>query len=180
MEEPLVPWFVPFDASAVQYAFFISHVGEDAGEVKRLKSAVHGLSGRGGKPPLDCFLDVHDWTIGNVNRSVIKEYLLKSAHMVVWATPHYLRTLRGWVWMELAYAELIELSLNGGILDMGLPYIVPVSRDVGVQEIERTPLHNYWQRQVVVPGKKHSITWVAEKLVAFHEQEARKREADGS
>jgi hypothetical protein len=172
------PWFVSRNPAAIQYAFFISHVGEDAAEVGRLKSAIEAYSGRGGRPPLTCFLDVANWTIGNENSVVIRKYLLKSAHMVAWISPEYLRSLRGWVWMELAYAELIELSLNSDGYELRQPYIVPVFRGVALEQTERTPLLKYWQRQVVVPNKKHSIPQTAKHLVDFHDQEARKRLAE--
>src|SRR5256885_1200538 len=108
MAKRRAPWFVPHDPASVQYAFFLSHVGEDAAEVAQLKSAIEAHSGRGGGTALACFLDVQNWPAGNVNSAVIREYLLKSAHMVAWISPAYLNTLRGWVWMEFAYAELIE------------------------------------------------------------------------
>lgn len=171
MAKQRLPWFVPRDAGSLQYAFFLSHVGEDSEEVQQLASAIHTFSGRGGRTPLTCFLDVNNWPIGNVNTSVIKEYLLKSAHAVIWATPAYLQSVRGWVWMELAYAELIELSLNSGTLDLRHPYIVPVFRNITVAQLERTPLLGYWQRQLVVPNQDYSFNEIAQKLVEFHEQE---------
>ena len=168
------PWFVPRDADEVRYAFFLSHVAEDSEAVQQIASAIHAFSGRGGRPPLACFLDVNNWPIGNVNTSAIKEYLLKSAHMVAWVTPSYLQSIRGWVWMELAYAELIELSLNSTRLELRHPYIVPVFRNVAVNQLERTPLLGYWQRQLVVPNKEHSLEEIARKLVDFHEQEGQR------
>jgi hypothetical protein len=33
------PWFVPRDSASVQYAFFLSHVGEDNADVQQLASA---------------------------------------------------------------------------------------------------------------------------------------------
>src|ERR1700712_3131187 len=93
------PWFVSRDPSALRYAFFISHVSEDADAVRRLKSDIQAAFVRRGSS-LDCFLDVHDWEIGNDASGVIKAHLLKSAHMVVWASKHYLASTRGWVWTE--------------------------------------------------------------------------------
>jgi hypothetical protein len=172
MAKPRPPWFVPCDAASGQYAYFLSHVAEDSAEVQQLAAAIQTLSGRGGRTPLTCFLDVNNWPIGNVNTSVIKEYLLKSAHLVAWVTSAYLQSIRGWVWMELAYAELIELSLNSDQLELRHPYIVPVFRNVAVNQLERTPLLGYWQRQLVIPNQDHSLTEIAQKLVEFHEQEA--------
>ncbi|HTU93806.1 MAG TPA: toll/interleukin-1 receptor domain-containing protein [Gemmataceae bacterium] len=165
------PWFVPRDAASVRYAFFLSHVAEDSEEVQQLASTIHAFSGRGGRTPLTCFLDVNNWPIGCENTSVIKAFLLKSAYCVVWVTPAYLQSVRGWVWMELAYAELIELSLNAALLDLRHPYIVPVFRNVTVNQLERTPLFDYWQRQLVVPNKEYPLHELAKKLVEFHEQE---------
>src|SRR5262245_45655321 len=137
------PWTVRRDPDVLRYAFFISHVREDAEEVARLKAEIVGYSGRGGRPPLACFLDLHDWSIGNENSSVIRLNLLESAHLVAWISPSYLATSRGWVWMELAYAELIEQSLNLGSIGLQHPYIVPVYRQLSVQLLERTPWLGY-------------------------------------
>lgn len=165
------PWFVPRNAASVRYAFFLSHVAEDSAEVQQLASAIHAFSGRGGRTPLTCFLDVNNWPIGNENTSVIKEFLLKSAYCVMWVTPAYLQSVRGWVWIELAYAELMELSLNAALLERRHPYIVPLFRNVTVTQLERTPLLGYWQRQLILPHQDHSLSEIAQKLVEFHEQE---------
>jgi hypothetical protein len=173
-------WFVPQDPAAVRYGFFISHVGEDASEVKELKSEIQALSGRGGRTPLDCFLDMHDWLSGNDNGDVIRRNLLAAQHMVVWVSPNYLQGLRGWVWFELAYAELIERSLNfGGFSRRQRPYLVSVFRKMTVEQIERTPLVNYWSTKLVRPDENLSIREIAQRLVDFHDQEARKRLAEG-
>jgi hypothetical protein len=157
--------------ASVRYAFFLSHVAEDSAEVQQLVSAIHAFSGRGGRTPLTCFLDVNNWPIGNENTRVIKEFLLKSAYCVVWVTPAYLQSVRGWTWVELAYAELIELSLNAALLERCNPYIVPIFRNVTVNQLERTPLLVYWQRQLVVPNKDYPLHDLAQKLVEFYEQE---------
>lgn len=171
MAKQRLPWFVAREADALRYAFFLSHVAEDSTEIQQLASAIHAGSGRGGRTPLACFLDVNNWPIGNENTSVIKEYLLKSAYCVVWVTPAYLQSVRGWVWVELAYAELIELGLNAALLERRHPYIVPVFRNVSVNQLERTPLLGYWQRQLVVPNKDYSLNDIAQKIVEFREQE---------
>ena len=168
------PWFVRRDTTLPSYAFFISHVGEDAAEVASLKAEIEAYSGRGGRRPLVCFLDVHNWPIGNVNSGVIREHLLRSSHMVAWVSPAYLATNRGWVWMELAYAELIELSMNLGSFDLRHPYVVPIFREMTVERLERTPWLAYWQRQLLAPNQEHSVTEIARKLVDFYDQEARK------
>jgi hypothetical protein len=165
------PWFVPREADAVRYGFFLSHVAEDSAEIQQLASAVQTFSGRGGRTPLPCFLDVNNWPIGNENTSVIKEFLLKSAYCVVWVTPTYLQSIRGWTWVELAYAELIELSLNAALLERRHPYIVPIFRNISVTQLERTPLLGYWQRQLVVPNQDYPLNEIAQKLVEFYEQE---------
>lgn len=174
------PWQVTRDPASVRYAFFLSHVAEDARDVEQLQSEIHAISGRGGRPALDCFLDRNRWPTGNVSSVVIREYLLKSWHMVVWVTPAYLETVRGWIWMELAYAELVELSLNADRFDLQHPYIVPVFRGVTVEPVARTPLLAVWQRQLTVPEGEHPISDVAQRLVEFFEQEARKRVTPGT
>jgi hypothetical protein len=174
------PWYVRRDPAAIHYAFFIFHVGEDADAVGELKTAVDAYSGRGGRPPLTCFLDVQNWPGGNVSSEVIREYLYQSAHMIAWISPAYLVNTRGWIWMELAYAELIELSNNFDYLGVRKPFIVPVFHNVTVDLIQRTRWVDYWSRQVVIPNQQHSVTDIAHKLVDFHEQEERKREDVGT
>jgi hypothetical protein len=96
--------------------------------------------------------------------------------MVAWVSPAYLATTRGWVWMELAYAELIELSMNRNHYDLDHPFVVPVFRNLTVEHLARTPWLDYWQRQVVTPHQDHPVSEIARHLVDFHEQEARKRD----
>jgi hypothetical protein len=171
---PAPMWSVFRDAGSIRHAFFISHVNEDEEDVIRLKAEIEAQSARAGRSPLTCSLDVLNWPIANLSGAVIREELRRSAHMVAWVSPAYLATKRGWVWMELAYAELIELTMNQDHLDLEYPFIVPVYRKVTVKRLERTPWLDYWQRQVVAPNKDHSIPEIARRLVDFHEQEARK------
>jgi hypothetical protein len=176
MEAIRQPWFVERDPGRIRFTFFISHVSEDADTVIDLRSQIAGVSARGGRTALDCFLDVHAWQIANDSREVIKEFLPKSEYLVVWITPAYLRTRRGWVWMELAYAELIELSLNYQSLGLPYPYIIPVFQGVSLAQVARTPLLSYWQRSLLYPpGKALPVPEIARKLVDFHDQEALKR-----
>ena len=128
--------------------FFISHVAEDTDEVKELKAEITGRSGRGGGQELSCFLDAYNWELANDNRWVIRNYLRRSQFMIIWVTPSYLKNLRGWVWFELCYAELLESSLNERPSNLSLPYIVPVFRGTKIQRVERTPLLPYWQRSL--------------------------------
>ncbi|HBI41711.1 MAG TPA: hypothetical protein DDY78_02510 [Planctomycetales bacterium] len=168
-------WFVAQDPASICYAYFISHVGEDGDEVKELKQEIEALSGRGGRTPLDCFLDRHNWPGGNENTAVIQQYLLKSQYMLTWVTPAYLQTVRGWVWVELAYADLIEASIN--LHSFGrrpFPYIVPVFRGTVFEQVERTLLVDYWSSKLVRPDEDVSIKEIARRLVDFHEQEAEK------
>jgi hypothetical protein len=165
------PWFVPHDRTKCDFDFFISHVQDDQQEIVDLKRNIEEISGRSGTP-LRCFLDVHNWEIGNVNGGVIRQYLLNSAHMIIWATPKYVRNVRGWIWLELAHAQLIELSSNVGKFDLSHPFIVPVFRSLKLNQIHRTPLLEYWQRGLA-PGNL-SIPAIAQKLVDFHQQEIKK------
>jgi hypothetical protein len=169
------PWFVRRPARELPFSFFVSHVTEDADDVALLKSEINvysGRAGRGGKRALDCFLDIHNWPTAKLSSAAIREKLLESAHFVFWVTPAYLKNQRGWVWMELAYAELIELSANLGTMDHR-PYIVPIFRKVSVQDIEGTPLLGYWQGDL---GRLDlEIKEIAKRLVDFYDQEAPKR-----
>src|SRR5438874_1319754 len=120
MPQRLPPWFVSLEPSP-NYTFFVSHVNEDATEVAQLKSEITAYSGRGGRPGMTSFIDFHNWPIGNLNTAVIRDYLRRSSFMVAWISRAYLTSTRGWVWLELAYAELVERSLNVGKMDLQLP-----------------------------------------------------------
>jgi hypothetical protein len=160
---------------AQQYAFFISHVAENTEEVSKLKAEIARCSGRGGAVELSCFLDRHNWEIGNDNGWVIRDKLLRSEFMVAWITPAYLGNRRGWIWFELCYAEQLESRLSESRLGVQLPYIAPVFRGVSVQDVERTPWLKYWQRAIARCGLGDSISTIARDLVDFHAQEIRKR-----
>jgi hypothetical protein len=169
----LSPWRVAYDLQPHDFAFFISHVNEDAAEVAELKAAIQGASGRG-RRSLDCFLDKHNWELGNPNKRVIRDNLMKSDHLLLWVTPAFLRSRRGWTWLELAYAELIEEQLNFGKA-YNLMFIVPVFRSVKLTQVQRTPLLDYWQRQIFAPKEAVPLRQIAARLFEFHRQEADKR-----
>ena len=96
------PWYIP-DTVAPAYAFFLSHVTEDARAVIQLKTQITQLTRRRGRAALACFLDKHDWLIANDLVGVIREALLRSEYVVLWVTPAYLEaSKRGWVWVEFA------------------------------------------------------------------------------
>ena len=175
MARPAPPWSVRRDAGSIRYGFFVSHVAEDEADSLQLKAEIEAYSGRGGRMALTCFLDAQNWPKGNPSGMVMRDYLRRSAHMVAWISPGYLASTRGWVWMELAYAELIELNMNHGHDGLYRPFIVPVFRNVKVEHLARTPWLGYWDRQVVTPNQEHPIPEIALQLVDFHEQEAQKR-----
>jgi hypothetical protein len=96
--------------------------------------------------------------------------------MVVWVTSAYSRTRRGRDWMELAYTELIELSLNYQSLGLPYLYITPVFQGVSLAQIARNPLLSSWQRGLLnPPGKAFPVREVARKRVDFRDQEALRR-----
>jgi hypothetical protein len=170
-------WQVQRPAGPLSYAFFISHVGEDAPAVRQLAAEIAALSSRGGRPALQSFLDIFSWPLSNDTDGVIKRFLRNSEFMMAWVTPAYLTNNRGWVWMELAYAALLEAGLNPSGIDVEFPFIVPIFRGVGVRDIERTPLLKYWQRKLLLPDEAESLPDIARKLVDFYDQEAAKRPA---
>jgi hypothetical protein len=172
----LPPWYVRWDGAERRYAFFVSHVTEDAAEIKALTAAIVATSGRGGRAPLACFLDKHNWLVGNDNPTTIRDCLLQSQHMICWVTPAYLANQRGWIWMELAYANLLETSINLQNFGVRLPYVVPIFRGAAVEQVAQTPLHEYWQRNLVPPGQSPSVEAIARKLVDYYDQEQAKQE----
>jgi hypothetical protein len=137
-------------------------------------NAYSGRAGRGSRPALDCFLDIHNWPTAKRGAAVICEKLLESSYFVFWVTPEYLKNERGWVWMELAYAELIEESANLRTMDHK-PYIVPIFRKVAIQDIERTPLLAHWQENL---GRSDvAMKEIAQRLVDFYDQETPNQES---
>ena len=92
-------------------------------------------------------------------------------------TPAYLANQKGWIWMELAYADLLETSMNLQNFGVRLPYVVPIFRGVTVEQVAQTPLHGHWQRNLVLPGQTPSVEEIARKLVDYHDQEQAKQES---
>lgn len=176
MSRKFPPWFVHRDPAAIRYAFFISHVGEDKKAVRQLKKEIARYSRDQGLSILDCFLDVENWGVANDPLPVIRENLYASDFTVLWVTPAYLENARGWVWIELAYGNLLELSFNypGHSIDR-FPLVVPVFRNVELEDIKRTPLLSYWQRQLFPTGRRVGVKRIAHRLVDFYEQEMNKR-----
>jgi hypothetical protein len=168
-------WRVERDPEALRYAYFLSHVNEDRPVVTEVKAAIEEQSRKAGPAPLKCFLDIHDWPIANDLSQAMRELLLECQYMVLWITPKFLASDRGWVWMELAYAELLELTLNRRTRDRKLYYLAPVFIDVRVQGLERTPLLNYFQRGIVRPDEKLAVPAIADRLIKFFWQEEEKR-----
>ncbi len=176
MPRPRFPWHVLPDSAALEYAFFLSHVNDDAQDVARLKARIERMSRNRKSGPLSCFLDLENWPIANDLGSAMRESLLKSEYLVVWVTTEYLENRRGWAWMELAYAELLELSRNTPTRDPHLPFVVPVFREgVSVEQVARTPLLPYWHRNLGPMGTVLAIEEAADRLVQFYEQEEKKR-----
>ena len=172
------PWLVPYQATNTEYSFFISYVQDDAKDVKRLKQELEKKSAKR-NDPLQCFLDIDDWPLGRVSMEVIREYLLRSQFMVAWITPSYLQNTRGWNWMELASASLIELSMNRDRLVTLAPFVIPIFRGVSVSDVERTPWLEFWQQKIVQPNQRTSIPKLAELLISLRQEESKRRIALG-
>jgi hypothetical protein len=159
----------------LKYAFFLSHVGEDKDTVLALKAEIERRSTSAGGIGLRCFIDIYDWQSWNDLTAVIRDDLSCSAHMVIWITPKYLSNKRGWVWVEFAYAELLERNWSLGQVDR-YPFIVPIFRGLTLRSLERTPLLSYWERRVEQPRQPLSIPDLAAKLIDFHQREKGKRQ----
>jgi hypothetical protein len=154
-------------------------VAEDAEEVRAFADSLDAaFTAAGGLPIQTCFLDLRDWEHGNPPKSVIRRYLAASHFFLGWVTPGYLQAAkRGWVWLELAYAELIELSRQRAI-EIETPFIVPVFRKVTASRLQRTPWLDYLPRQVERSKKNEQLAdylaRLVPKLVAFYHHEMRK------
>lgn len=140
------PWYVEEPVLDRNFHdFFISHVAEDQSEVVRLKQELESIALEDGAR-FRCFLDVEDWPTGVPGSEAIRDVLLRSRHVILWITPRYLGAgSRGWVWYELAYAELIQNSIKfRNIGKRYYPYILPIFHDINVADLERTPLLDFW------------------------------------
>ena len=164
------PWDIDHGSATKRYSSFISHVSGDVQSARRLAAEISALSVRDGLPALTCFLDVHNWRPGVEPRKNIQEALLASEHVVVWATPKYLAELgRGWVWYELAYADLIDQTMQYDLSEKtplrAYPFVIPILRGVVIEDVARTPLCDYWQRSIHRPDRRPAISEVARLLI---------------
>lgn len=129
---------------------------------------------RRGKVARDLFLDIHDWPKGKASPWAIRDALLASEFMIAWISPAYLRSRRGWIWMELTLAQLLEDSLNLG-LGIRHPFVLAVFRGVTVRTIAKTPWIDYLHRAVVSPHERLEIPQIAKQVVKVHERALRDR-----
>jgi hypothetical protein len=178
---PAPPWFVGRAPSApLDYTFFLSHDSTDKDDVLRLKEEILAQSGAGDRPALPCFVDIHDWPPGTDPTLVMREALYASNYMVVWVTPAFLSNSRGWVWVEFAYGELLDIGLNIAEVGSRFPFLLPVFRGVSIDQVQKTPLLRFWHRPVGPVDRLLPIPEVAKKLLDFHGLQLRKRGVDPS
>jgi hypothetical protein len=179
MAETSWQWRVTIDRSACEFAFFVSHVSEDGDEVGRFAASLNdAFVAAGGLPIRTCFLDIQDWEHGNPPKAVIRRNLAASHFFLGWVTPNYLKAgKRGWVWHELAYAELVELSRQASV-EIEAPFIVPVFRNVTARQLQRTPWLDYMQRELERSPRGETIEQhlprLVPRLIAYYEREMRK------
>jgi len=173
------PWQTRIDRAKCEFAFFVSHVAEDSREVVALAQALAAeFQSAGGLPIQPCFLDINDWEHGNPPKAVIRKKIATSQFFVGWVTPRYLQAgRRGWVWLELAYAELVQLSQQPSI-EFEFPFIVPVFRDVEIDELRRTPWLDYLPQELERSSAGEPIdrflARFVPKLIVYYGQEMRK------
>lgn len=165
-------WTISYDTQQCQYSFFLSHVQEDLPQVKELRRQIHKklpAIERDGASRRKCFLDSEDWPAGQPNVDVIRRTLRLSQVFVAYVTPQYLRGTRGWTWLELAYAQLIEDYLNVAMVDRRFPFVLVVFRDVTIEDVHRTPLWDLWSRAAVGAHESLSPIHIATRLVGIRE-----------
>lgn len=114
---------------------FLSHCAEDRDTIV---SPVHQRLLVNGVLP---WLDQEDYYYGRDSRTALRDGILASRHVVFFITDAVLSTARGWCVFELAFAELLELTLQvsgGKLANVILPlFLVP-------QSDERLP-RSVWQ-----------------------------------
>lgn len=168
-------WRAAYPPPQLRYSFFLSHVQEDATSIKQLRRAIDREFTRRGRSPQGPFLDFDDWPQGAANASAIRDALLHSEFLVAWISPEYLRSARGWVWMELTLGQLLEDSLNFKQLGISFPFVLAVFRGVALADIERTPWLDYWSRAVVRSNESISMAKIARRLVDIRDRELLRR-----
>ncbi|MDX1966715.1 MAG: hypothetical protein SFV23_06045 [Planctomycetaceae bacterium] len=157
-------WWVPHPLGNYRHSFFISHVREDLTNVRRLKRSLDRRIRLSSPHVPPCFLDCDDWPHGKPTAPAIRDALGASEFPVVWVTPRFMNSSRGWIWFELAYGQLIEQSLNLGRPDWALPYVLAVFREIDIESVAPSPLLEYWGRSVVAAHESLNVAKIAERL----------------
>ena len=174
------PWRIHHDRTKCEYAFFVSHVSEDLDDVTAFVQALDSAFQKaGGLAVQTCFIDSRDWELAKPVTDEIRQKLLLSQFFIGWVTPAYLRhsQQRGWVWIELAYATLIENSSRAGP-ELDSPFILPVFRGVNPEQLSQTPWHDFVPRQVERSSPRERLATYLKRLVPqllkFHGQQMTK------
>ena len=94
----------PFPRSV--FHVFLSHSGEDKDALVR--PVYNELRNR----KYECFIDVEDFYHGRGSLDGLRAAILDSRHVVIFITDNMLQSPRGWCPIEMAYAELLELSFH--------------------------------------------------------------------
>lgn len=141
---------------------FLSHCAEDR---DALVAPVYDRLVAAGITP---WLDREDYYYGRDSRTALRDGILRSRHVVFFVTRKMLTVARGWCVLELALAELLELSLRvpgGQLSNVFLPlFFVPQSspklpRSVWQLVRDRGRFHP--------PGDGDPVTWCAGEIRQF-------------
>jgi hypothetical protein len=100
-----------------EYHVFLSHSREDQADLVRpVYDQLLNLQ-------IVPWLDQEDYYYGRSSRAALRDGILNSRHVVFFVTDAMLASARGWCILELAYAELIDLTLQeaGGQLLKVIP-----------------------------------------------------------
>ena len=106
-----------------EYHVFLSHCQEDRDVLVR---PLYDRLVAGGVAP---WLDQEDYYYGRDSRTALRDGMMRSRHIVFFVTDAMLSTARGWCVVELALAEIAELSFRvpgGQLAHLLLPlFLVP-------------------------------------------------------
>lgn len=171
-------WRVAYNPTweSLRYSFFLSYVSEDHAEIEQLRNAIVEEQRKRGGNQLRPFFAVHDFPAATPVAPVLRDAMINSGFLLLWVTPNFLNSKRGWVWMELTLGQLIEDSLNARQMGLVLPFVLTVFRNIrSARSIQRTPLHDYWMRPVMPADKESDTREVAKKLIDLLEIQSVRR-----
>ncbi len=118
------------------------------------------------------WLDREDYYYGRDSRTVLRDGLLRSRHVVFFVTLGMMDYRRGWCQMELAYSDLLQANLihaGGPLLNFELPLIFLDRADLELPQTAWDALRD--RGQFHHPSDGDAVMWASDQIVAFLHRE---------